>query len=132
MERKVDMKKGLKEKQMEVEVDKYRTMLELKQSDTGERDRIETELNGLREENRQINRREKDLKDEVIACRELLDSKDEEIDILNEKLNNMRRQRDELTPTHNEMKRQNIRKDHIIIEDTGNSATCSSKDCIIF
>jgi len=42
MERKVDMKKGLKEKQMEVEVDKYRTMLELKQSDTGERDRIET------------------------------------------------------------------------------------------
>lgn len=71
------------------------------------------------------------MKEEVTACRDLLDSKDEEIDILNEKFNNLRRQRDELG-TSSANAKQNIRKDHIIVEDTGKSATCSSNDCVIF
>ena len=33
MERKIDIKKGLKEKQMAVEIDKYKDMLELKGND---------------------------------------------------------------------------------------------------
>lgn len=131
MERKVEMKKGLKEKQMSVELDKLKTMLELKETDNSQVQKLEAELSGLRGEKMQVAKKEQDLKEEVIAWRELLDSKDEEIDILNEKFNNLRRQRDELSqPTSNA--KQNIRKDHIIIEDTGKSATCSSNDCVIF
>jgi hypothetical protein len=63
-----------------------------------------------------------------------LDAKDEEIDLLNEKFNNLRRQRDELGAGNpNSGAKQNInRKDHIVVEETGKSATCSSNDCVIF
>lgn len=132
MERKVEMKKVLKEKQMAVEIDKYKTMLELKETDNSQVAKLESELNNLRNDKVQVAKREQDLKEEVIAWRELLDSKDEEIDILNEKFNNLRRQRDELSSQPNPNAKQNIRKDHILIEDTGKSATCSSNDCVIF
>mmetsp|Transcript_28149 Transcript_28149/g.24879 ORF Transcript_28149/g.24879 Transcript_28149/m.24879 type:complete len:134 (-) Transcript_28149:86-487(-) len=133
MERKVGMKKGLKEKQMEVEVDKYKTMLELKQNDNGdEKEILETEIGKLRDENQRMSGETKNLKDEVIAIREHLDSKDRDLDNLNEKFHDLRRQKDEYMAKSSENKRQNIRKDHIIVEDTGKSATCSSNDCVIF
>jgi hypothetical protein len=46
---------------------------------------------------------------------------------LSEKFNNLRRQRDELASV-NPREKQNIRKDHIIVEEKGKSATCSSSD----
>ncbi len=98
IERKVNMKSGLKEKQMEVEIDKYKTMMELKSTNPKEIEGLQSEIHFLREETRKYQKREKELKDEVIACRELLDSKDEEIDTLNEKVSNMRRQRDKFEP----------------------------------
>lgn len=110
MERKIDIKKGLKEKQLVVEVDKYKSIIDLKDKDDGN---AKQEL--------------KNLQEELIACRELLDAKDEELDLLNEKFNNLRRQRDELSSVNPNAK-QNIRKDHIIVEETGKSATCSSND----
>lgn len=132
IERKVDMKKGLKEKQLEVELDKYKTMLELKESDTGEQDKLHREIEVLREEKQQYSKKEQDLREEVIAWRELLDSKDEDLDILKEKYNHLKRQRDEVGAA-SANPRQNInRKDHIIVEETGKSATCSSNDCVIF
>lgn len=42
MERKIEMKKGLKEKQMAVEIEKYKEMLELKQVDNTETDKLST------------------------------------------------------------------------------------------
>ena len=92
------MKSGLKEKQMEVEIDKYKTMMELKSTNPKEIEGLQSEIHFMREETRKYQKREKELKDEVIACRELLDSKDEEIDTLNEKVSNMRRQRDKFEP----------------------------------
>ena len=92
---------------------------------------IDDEVAKLREEKVLFTKREQDLKEEVTACRELLDSKDEELDVLNEKFNHLRRQRDEVSSA-NQNAKQNIRKDHILVEDTGKSATCSSNDCVIF
>ena len=122
------MKKGLKEKQMEVEIDKYKTMLELKQNDNGEKDKLEGEILRLREENSKMSLSNKNLQEEVIAIREHLDSKDRDIDQLNEKFHELRRQKDEFSTKNTDGRRQNIRKDHIIMEDTGKSATCSSND----
>lgn len=124
MERKIDIKKGLKEKQLAVEVDKYKSIIDLKDKDDGN---FKEELNRLREEKINFTKNEQNLKEELIACRELLDAKDEELDLLNEKFNNLRRQRDELSSVNPNAK-QNIRKDHIIVEETGKSATCSSND----
>lgn len=117
---------------MAVEIDKYKTMLELKENDTGDKTKLENELGKLREEKVAFSKREQDLKEEVIACRELLDAKDEEIDLLNEKFNNLRRQRDELNAVNPNAKQNINRKDHIVVEESGKSATCSSSDCVIF
>jgi hypothetical protein len=67
MERKVEMKKGLKEKQMSVELDKLKTMLELKETDNSQVQKLEAELSGLRGEKMQVAKKEQDLKEEVIA-----------------------------------------------------------------
>ena len=67
MERKVEMKKGIKEKQMAVEIDKYKTMLELKETDNSQVAKLESELNNLRNEKMQVAKKEQDLKEEVIA-----------------------------------------------------------------
>lgn len=132
IERKVDMKKGLKEKQLEVELDKYKTMLELKETDNSEQVKLQKENEQLRNQLQQNSKKEQDLREEVIAWRELLDSKDEDLDILKEKYNHLKRQRDEMGAA-SANPRQNInRKDHIIVEETGKSATCSSNDCVIF
>jgi hypothetical protein len=67
MERKIEMKKGLKEKQMSVELDKLKTMLELKETDNSQVQKLEAELSGLRGEKMQVAKKEQDLKEEVIA-----------------------------------------------------------------
>ena len=48
------MKKGLKDKQMEIELEKYKTMLDLKQNDNSEKIQLETEIGKLRSENHQV------------------------------------------------------------------------------
>jgi hypothetical protein len=67
MERKIEMKKGLKEKQMSVELDKLKTMLELKETDNSQVLKLEAELSSLRNEKMQVAKKEQDLKEEVIA-----------------------------------------------------------------
>jgi hypothetical protein len=67
MERKIEMKKGLKEKQMSVELDKLKTMLELKETDNSQVQKLESELSSLRSEKMQVAKKEQDLKEEVIA-----------------------------------------------------------------
>lgn len=67
MERKVEMKKGLKEKQMAVEIDKYKTMLELKETDNSQVAKLESELNNLRNDKMQAAKAEQILKEDVIA-----------------------------------------------------------------
>jgi hypothetical protein len=67
MERKIEMKKGLKEKQMSVELDKLKTMLELKETDNSQVLKLEAELSSLRSEKMQVAKKEQDLKEEVIA-----------------------------------------------------------------
>lgn len=54
------MKKGLKEKQLSVEVDKLKTLVELKSGDDEEKKK-------LREEQSLLHKKEKDLKEEVMA-----------------------------------------------------------------
>ena len=107
-------------------------MLELKKGESEEREKTERELTRLREEKIISSKREQDLKEEVIAWRELLDTKDEEIEILTEKLNNMKRQKEDINSLGS-APRQNIKnKDGILVEEKGNSATCSSNDWAIF
>ena len=65
--RKLDMKSGLKEKQLEMEVNKLQTMLELKENDTGDRNKLEKEIQSLQEEKGKYLQREQELKEEVIA-----------------------------------------------------------------
>jgi hypothetical protein len=52
---------------MAVEIDKYKTMLELKDNDNGDKAKLENELGKLREEKLTYAKREQDLKEEVIA-----------------------------------------------------------------
>lgn len=131
MIRKLDMKKDLKEKEMEVELNKLNTMVEINKSGNEEKEKLIKELNQVKQEKNELTKREKDLKDEVVAWRELLDTKDEEIEQLNEKLSIMKTQKKESQAVGSAPK-QNIRKDQIVIEETGKSATCSSSDCVIF
>jgi hypothetical protein len=50
MERKIGMKKELKEKQLEMEVEKFKSMLELKETDNGDKDHLEEQINKLQKE----------------------------------------------------------------------------------
>lgn len=65
--RKIDMKKGLKEKHMEVELNRLNSMLELKKGDTEEREKVEKELHRYKEERIAFSKRQQDLTEEVIA-----------------------------------------------------------------
>ena len=125
------MKKGLKEKHMEVELNRLNTMLELKKGDTEEREKTEKELHRYKEERIAFSKRQQDLTEEVIAWRELLEAKDEEIEILNQKLNNLKRQKEDINSLSS-MQRNNLKKDAISVEGGGKSATCSSNDWVIF
>lgn len=133
MMRKLDMKKDLKEKQLEVELNKLNSIIDMNKGSAEEKDKLSKELLQVKQEKSELSKREKDLKDEVVAWRELLDSKDEEIEQLNEKLSNLKKQKEEVQAhALGSAPKQNIRKDQIVIEDSGKSATCSSSDCVIF
>lgn len=61
------MKEDLKVKQMENEVNTLKSKLELKDTDSGEKEALEKEIQNLRKENMAISQKEQDLKEEVIA-----------------------------------------------------------------
>ena len=75
--------------------------------------------------------KEQELKREVVAWRELLTTKDEEIKIIDHKYESLKRQRPALQQS-NPGNNKSMRKDNIVLEENGKSATCSSNDCVIF
>jgi hypothetical protein len=56
MERKIGMKKELREKQLEMEVDKFKSMLEMKETDHSEKENMENKINKLQQENSQLSK----------------------------------------------------------------------------
>ena len=65
--RKLEMNKNLKEKQLEVELGKLNNIVETSKSSKDEKEKLAKELNQIKQEKNELAKREKDLKEEVIA-----------------------------------------------------------------